>query len=155
MSTMPMASISANIVVGPTHRNPRAFSSFDSATDSSLELGTSDGVTGAGVSAGWKLHTNSARSVPSDLSATVARALSIVARIFARLRMMPASSSRRATSSSPNAATASGSNSANAARKVGLLRSTVAQLRPDWNASRLSLSNTPCSSRTGIPHSVS
>jgi hypothetical protein len=55
----------------------------------------------------------------------VAFALAIVASIFARLRTMPASASRRSTSASPKRATASGSKFANAARKFSRLRRIV------------------------------
>ena len=85
----------------------------------------------------------------------MARALVIVASTLARLRTMPASAISRSTSASPNPATASGSNPANASRKAGRLRRIVAQDRPDWKASSESRSNSPRSSRTGMPHSVS
>ena len=71
----------------------------------------------------------------SSRSATVARALTIAASILRRLRTIPASSMRRATSSSPKSATASGSKFANAARKPGRLRRIVTHDRPDWNPS--------------------
>ena len=48
VSTMPVASISANIVVGPTKPNPRFFSAFDSASDSGEVVGTRP-WSGAGV----------------------------------------------------------------------------------------------------------
>ena len=40
VSTIPTASKSAYIVVGPTNPKPRFLSAFDSATDSGLEVGT-------------------------------------------------------------------------------------------------------------------
>ena len=46
---MPMASMSANTVVGPTKRNPRRWSSAVSATDSAELLGTSARLRGAGA----------------------------------------------------------------------------------------------------------
>jgi hypothetical protein len=52
-------------------------------------------------------------------------------------------------------ATASMSNPANAERNPSRLRRIVSQDSPDWNASRLSRSNMPVSSRTGRPHSSS
>jgi hypothetical protein len=72
-----------------------------------------------------------------------------------RLRTIPASASSRATSSSPNAATFSISKFANAARKFSRLRRIVSHDSPDWNASRLSFSNSARLSRTGRPHSSS
>ncbi len=42
-----------------------------------------------------------------------------------------------------------------ALRKAGRLRRMVAQDRPAWNPSRLMRSYSPCSSRTGRPHSES
>ncbi len=63
-------------------------------------------------------------------------ALAIAASIFIRLRTIPASAIRRATSSSPKAATARGSKPANAARKFSRLRRIVSHESPDWNASR-------------------
>src|ERR1035441_3618805 len=88
-------------------------------------------------------------------SACAAPALRIAASIFARLRTMPASPSSLATSAGPNADTAAMSNPQNAARKFSRLRRMVSQDRPDWNASRQSLSKIPWSSRTGRPHSSS
>ena len=77
---MPTASISANIVVGPTNVNPRRFSSLLSATDSGEVVGTSAYVDGAGVRVGRNDQTSSVRP-PSARSSTVARALVIVASI--------------------------------------------------------------------------
>ena len=148
--------MSAHIVVGPTKVNPLRFRALDRATDSGAEVGTSAMVRGRGVAAGWKDHTNAARSPSgSSRSARVARALVIVAATFARLRTIPASPMRRSTSRSSNAATDLGSKPANASRKAGRLRRIVAHDSPDWKASRDSRSNIPRSSRTGIPHSVS
>src|SRR5699024_945728 len=48
VSTTPRASIRANIVVGPTKRNPRRLSSAASAADSGLVVGTSAAVAGIG-----------------------------------------------------------------------------------------------------------
>ena len=75
--------------------------------------------------------------------------------ILARLRTIPESVISRATSASSNAATRSGSKSAKAARKASRLRRMVIQDRPDWNASRLSRSNSPATLVTGTPHSWS
>ena len=68
---------------------------------------------------------------------------------------MPASDRSRSTSAAPKPATTWGSKPANAARNAGRLRRIVAHDSPDWNASSDRRSNTPRSSRTGIPHSVS
>jgi hypothetical protein len=81
--------------------------------------------------------------------------LAIAASIFARLRTMPASASRRATSASPYPATFAMAKSSKAARNAGRLRRMVSQDRPDWNASRVSRSYSPSSVRTGRPHSTS
>src|SRR5690606_30707584 len=54
VSTMPTASMRANIVVGPTCRKPRARSASARATDSGEVVGTSARVRGRGVRAGRK-----------------------------------------------------------------------------------------------------
>ena len=79
----------------------------------------------------------------------------MVALTLARLRTMPVSAISRSTSSSSYAATVSGSKSAKAARNDSRFRRIVTQDSPDWNASRLSRSNSPRSSRIGMPHSLS
>jgi hypothetical protein len=154
VSTTPMASISAKTVTGPTKLNPRRLSSLASASDSGERLGTSSAVRGCGVVSG-RYDQISSPSPPSDRRATTARALAMAASIFRRLRTIRSSAMSRATSSSVKAATASGENPANASRKAGRLRRIVTQLSPDWNPSRTSRSNSPASSRTGTPHSVS
>ena len=75
---MPTASISANIVVGPTKTNPLARKAFASARDSGEVVGTSAYDDGAGVDSGRNDQTRSTRP-PSGRRATVARALVIVA----------------------------------------------------------------------------
>ena len=65
----------------------------------------------------------------------------MVASTLARLRTMPVSVISRATSAGPKRATASGSKPANAERNASRLRRIVSQDSPDWNASRVSLSN--------------
>jgi hypothetical protein len=97
----------------------------------------------------------SLRPSPASRSASAARALASVASIFIRLRTIPASAIRRATSSSPNAATRSIEKPANAERKCSRLRRMVSHDSPDWNASRLMRSNRASSPRTGLPHSSS
>lgn len=90
VSMMPMASISANNVVGPTKTNPCLRSAFASATDSGERPGISVSVRGSGVWSGRKDQTNGPRP-PLSRSRIVARALVIVALIFARFRTIPAS----------------------------------------------------------------
>src|SRR6185312_1522660 len=80
VSTMPTASMSANMVVGPTKRKPFRRSALDRAMDSGEVVGTSAMVVGVGVASGWKDQMKSG-SPPSARSARVAEALSIVARI--------------------------------------------------------------------------
>src|SRR5699024_4122969 len=78
VSTTPRDSIRANIVVGPTKRNPRRLSSAASAADSGLVVGTSAAVAGIGVRSGRWAQTRSARVVPGPSSprrSIVARAL--------------------------------------------------------------------------------
>ena len=142
------------MVVGPTKVKPARLSAFESATDPDERVGMSASVRGSGSASGRCDQTRSGRP-PSGRSATVARALTTVASILRRLRTIPASSIKRATSVSSKDATASGSKSAKADRKFSRLRRIVTQLSPDWNASRLSRSNRPRSSRTGRPHSWS
>jgi hypothetical protein len=86
---------------------------------------------GGGWSSGAKDHSSASSVSPTSCSASVARALAIVASIFARLRTMPASAMSRSTSASPKPATTAGSNPANAARKFSRLRRIVIQARPD------------------------
>lgn len=97
---MPMASIRACMVVGPTNANPCARSALDRACDWGEVVGISANVRGLGVSSGLNPHTKSVRP-PCSRSRTVARALATAARIFARLRTIPASAMRRSTSVSP------------------------------------------------------
>ena len=86
---------------------------------------------GAGDVGGAKDHSSASSVSPASCSATVARALAIVASIFARLRTMPASAISRSTSASPKRATCSGSKPQNAARKFSRLRRIVSHDRPD------------------------
>ena len=79
-------------------------SSLAIATDSGLVAGTSASVGGRGCSAGANDHSRASRS---SMFSRIARALAIVASIFARLRTMPASASSRARSASSKPATAS------------------------------------------------
>ena len=151
---MPIASMSAYMVVGPTNANPRRFSSFDSAVLRSETVGTSAKRTGSGVSSGRKDHTRSTRPSCSR-SATVARALVTAARILRSLRMIRTSPMSRCTSASPIAATASGSKSWKTSRNTGRLASTVRHESPDWKPSSTIRSYSPTSSRTGMPHSWS
>ena len=142
------------MVVGPTNTNPRRFSSRDRSLLSSEVVGTSAKRSGRGVLLGMNDHTSSA-SPPSARRSTVARALVTAASIFRRLRMIRASPMSRSTSRSSMAATASGSKPWNTSRNAGRFASTVRHDSPDWNASSVTRSNTPVSSRTGTPHSWS
>src|SRR5690606_14673231 len=100
VSIMPTASIRANMVVGPTNAKPSRRSARASATDSGDVVGIWCRSRGSGVRSGRKDQTNSARP-PLSRSLTVAAALVIVALILARLRTMPASDIKRATSTAP------------------------------------------------------
>src|SRR5690554_5811770 len=100
VSTMPIASMRAYMVVGPTKVKPFFLSAFERAIDSGEVVGTSAKVTGLGVSAGWNDQTNWARP-PSSRNATVAAAFWMVAAILRRLRTMPASAMSRSKSGSP------------------------------------------------------
>ena len=100
-STRPQACIRAYSVVGPTKWKSRRLSSRASAALSGVRGGTSAQVTGgAGLGAGACARTSASSGSPAARAATVARAFATVASIFARLRTMPASPSRRATSPS-------------------------------------------------------
>jgi hypothetical protein len=127
--------MSACIVVGPTKVKPARRSAVDRARDSGDRVGTSSTVRGRGVFVGRNDQT-SASSPPLRRSATVAAALVRAASIFLRFRTIPASASRRSTSSSVKAATSSATKPRNADRKAGLLFKMVSQDSPDWNASR-------------------
>ncbi len=110
---------------------------------------------GAGRATGSKLHSRVASEPPDAWSASVARALAIVASILARLRTIPASPSSLVTSSEPKAATAAGTKPWNAARNASRLRRIVSHDSPAWNPSRQSFSKMRPSSVTGRPHSSS
>ena len=58
MSTIPVASIRANIVVGPTKAKPRFLRAFDNATDSGDVVGRSAVRAGVGVTSGTKPPTS-------------------------------------------------------------------------------------------------
>src|ERR1035437_9111000 len=163
---MPHACIVAYAVTGPVKENPRRRSSRDRSLEAGVQEGMSAVLTGAVLTgavltgavltgavltgavpadASWSgpgeasaYRQTSAASPPG--SACAAPALRIAASIFARLRTMPASPSSLATSAGPNAATAAMSNPQKPARKFSRLRRMVSQDRPDWNASRQSLS---------------
>src|SRR5690606_36767481 len=77
VSTTPMASIRANIVVGPTKEKPRRFSSLASAIDSGEYVGTSAINRGVGVQDGLYDRISS-KSPPSARRRTVAFALTLV-----------------------------------------------------------------------------
>src|SRR5699024_7692670 len=115
VSTIPMASMSAYIVVGPTKRNPLLFSAFDRAADSGPVVGISATVRGRGVSAGLNDQMNASRP-PSSRSSSKRAAFLMQASILPRWRMIPASASRRSISASPQPATVSGSKPAKASR---------------------------------------
>ena len=130
---------------------PWPFSSAASALDAGVTAGTSASVRGA--AAAWPAYFQTS-AVRPPARPTAARALVITALIFVRLRTMPRSAIRRATSWSPKRATVTASNPANAARKFSRLRKIVSQDSPDWKASRHSRSKIAASPRTGA-HSSS
>ena len=87
---MPADCIRAYIVVGPTKRKPSLRRALLIATDSGVTAGTSANDPGRERSRGGANDHKRASRSPSTISWT-RRALEIVASIFARLRMMPAS----------------------------------------------------------------
>ena len=141
-------------MVGPTKAKPRFLSSLESAFDSGEVVCISSVEAGAGGESGANDST-SASSPSCSRSATVARALTMVAEILARLRTIRASCISRASSSSPNAAMASGSKPWNTSRNASRLLRIVDHDSPDWNASRVSRSRYADSPCTRLPHSVS
>src|SRR5438105_2182310 len=127
----------AYTVVGPTKVHPRFFRSLAIATAAGVVAGTVDGGAFSKDAEGQKYSAN----VPnSEANATARCALLMVDRIFPPCRTIPASSSSRATSDSPNEATTSKSKPAKAARKFGRFRRIVSHDKPDWNPSRHSFS---------------
>ena len=95
-STMPADCISAYIVVGPTKRNPRFRSALLIASDSGVVAGDIGEGRGRGPASGAKDQMERV-----ELAGSISRsrrALEIVASIFARLRMMPASAISRSMS---------------------------------------------------------
>jgi len=99
-------------IVGPTNVKPRERRAFESALGSS------------------KVPSQRPTLPTSSRSSKYARAFEIVDRIFARLRTMPASASRRRSSRALKRATRSGSNPAKAARYAARLPRIVDHDRP-------------------------
>src|SRR5690606_8477855 len=95
-SSIPVASMSACMGVGPTKVKPRLFNAFDSATGSGEVVSACGTTSRSGRYAAKKVS-----KPPSARSATVARALVTAARILARLRTIRASVINRSTSSGP------------------------------------------------------
>ena len=137
---MPMASIRAYIVVGPTNTKPCFFRRLRQGHR--LRRGGHHllGRRGRRRRPRGGTPRRTPRSPPSSRSATVARALVIAASTLRRLRTMPASAISRARSASSYAATISASKPAKAARNAGRLLRMVSHDSPDWNASRVSRS---------------
>lgn len=138
--------------MGPTNLKPCFFKAFDRAVDSGVTAGMSARAFGRSRGSGAKDHTRSLRP-PSNRAAAFAFAM--VASIFMRLRTIPSSASSRSASCSVNFATFSIAKPPNAFRNASRLRRITSHDRPDWNASRLTRSNSASSPRTGRPHSVS
>ena len=124
-----------------------------SAVDSVVTAGISAMDAGRSARGGANDQTRSSSS-PGAMAATTC-APAMVATIFARLRMMPASIMSRSMSSGLKDATRFGSNPANTSRNRGRLRRIVIQLSPAWNPSRLIFSNSARSPCSGRPHSSS
>jgi hypothetical protein len=144
--------MNAYTLVGPTKRYPCAFSRFANASACGVDAGNSAMERGARSRVvSWAL----ASSASVGDAAIIARALSRVAWIFRRLRMIEASSTSRSTSCSVIAATRPTSKSWNARRKASRFPNTTDQLRPTSNTPRVSASNIAGSSWVRVPHTSS
>ncbi len=133
--------MAAYMVVGPTKRNPSFNNSLDSAADSVVIAGMSRVDLGAArFFVGRWAQIVSDRDLPWSQSVSVARALEIVAWIFALFRTMLALRIRRWTSRAVNLATTCGSNPAKASRKASRFFRIVSHESPAWKPSRQSFS---------------
>src|SRR5699024_154059 len=100
VSTIPMASMSGYIVVGPTERNPLLFCAFDRAADCGPAVGIASTVRSGGVSARSYDRTNASRP-RSSRSSWPRAAVWTQALAWPRGRTFSASARRRLSAAPP------------------------------------------------------
>ncbi len=149
---MPTFCMNAYTLVGPTKRYPCAFSCPASPAACGVDEGMSAMDRGAALLVRSEDLASAGRLGDADI---IARALSMVALIFARLRMIDGFWTRRSTSSSVIAATLATLKLWNASRKASRLPKTTDQLKPTSNTPRVSASNMAGSSDVRAPHTSS
>ena len=141
---MPTACMNAWQMTGPQNLKPALRSVFAmrslSGDDGRMSAGARRRLTFVAWSTCCQSRSRNAPRPPASMTRSHARALAIAPSILARLRTMPSSRSRRATSREPYRATFAGSKPSNARRKAGRLRRMVIQLRPAWKPSSTSFS---------------
>src|SRR5271165_4446588 len=119
--------MNAYTLVGPTKRYPWDFSCLANASASGVDFGRSAMDLGARLRVISYDFASAARFGDADM---IARALSTVALILPRLRMIEAFSVSRSTSRSVIAATLATSKPRNAVWNASRLRNTIDQLSP-------------------------
>src|SRR6201982_4143931 len=127
--------MNAYTLVGPTNRYPWAFHRSARSPACGVVLGRYASARGARLRATSYDLASAGRPGDADI---IARALSTVAWILARLRMIEASLVSRSTSCSFMAATLGTSKPRNAVRNASRLPNTTDQLRPTSNTPRVS-----------------
>lgn len=148
---IPMACRYAYMIVVPTNRIPRRRRSREIASEISECVRLASQIT-APPAARQMYASNEPNSRTISRNT---RAFFIAARIFNRLRIIPASAINRDTSASVYSAMRCASNPSNARRKFSRLFNTHSHDNPAWNDSSTSISNNRASSCTARPHSVS
>src|SRR5256886_8510957 len=136
--TTPTFCMNAYTLVGPTKRYPCDFNCLANASACGVDLGRSATNRGARLRVLSYDLASATRLGDADI---MARALSTVAWILARLRMIEASWTSRSTSRSVITATLVGSKSRNAFRNASRFWNTVDQLSPTSNTPRVRASN--------------
>src|SRR5713101_10187235 len=149
---MPTFCMNAYTLVGPTKRYPCDFNCLANASDAGVDVGRSATERGARVRViSWDF-ASAARFGDADI---IARALSTVAWILPRLRMIEASCTSRSTSGAVIAATLATSKPRKAFRNASRFPNTTDQLSPTSNTPRVSASNIADSSWMRVPQTSS
>src|SRR5256885_16715462 len=130
--------MNAYTLVGPTKRYPCDFNCFANASACGVDLGRSAADRGARLRVISKDFASATRLGDAEI---IARALSTVAWILLRLRMIEASCTRRSTSRSVMVAILAGSKCRNAFRNASRFWNTVDQLSPTSKTPSVRASN--------------
>ena len=150
----PSDCMKAYAVVGPTNRQPRRLSSFDSAVDRAVTAGTPPSSVRSGVSTA-QLQIQSTSGPSASISSIARWALLIVASILPRWRMIPASPSSRSTSRSPNCGDPLDVEAGERRAEVLAFAQDRDPAQPGLEALQADLLEQPTGSVVGRPHSVS